>query len=479
MVSATRGGRITLAICAGLLNGIAFIFHGELALIANVPLLLALRDSQSAMERALLGGLVGFLGGLHIYGILNYGALLFWAFSTYTASQMILYGLLIHIAWRKHGAWIDLLLPALIWTFTEWVRSVGPLAMPASYVGCVADVAWLRPLLALAPLTGGLGVSTIIALSQGALYLVLFERGERRRVGVVGLAVVLLVYAGGAVRHHVQDQALKQPLRVSAVQGGLANAQYAAAEGDPAAMRDVVATYEALTRRAHEAGAGLIIWPETAVRAPVLRAEDLRRRLLPRAEDQATLIAGLIVEDAEGYHRNGAVALGPGGVELDRYYKVRLVPGTEAHFKAGAAFTPLETPVGKIGALICLESVYPSAARAITAAGATLLVVMSNDAGFGRSPITRHMTNRAIVRAVENGRWLVRVGQAGISALIAPTGEVKAALGLFEAAVLTGEVDRITALTPYTRFGDWWMALCGLALLGILAVSGQRGLRRP
>ena len=65
--------RWTLALFSGLLNGAAFIDFGSLSLIANVPLLLALRRSSSATESAGLGGIVGLLGGLHIYGIVNYG----------------------------------------------------------------------------------------------------------------------------------------------------------------------------------------------------------------------------------------------------------------------------------------------------------------------------------------------------------------------------------------------------------------------
>ena len=62
-------------------------------------------------------------------------------------------------------------------------------------------------------------------------------------------------------------------------------------------------------------------------------------------------------------------------------------------------------------------------ARTLVSNGAELLVVASNDAGFGYSPITHHMTNRAIVRAVE--LKVVAPGRrAGVSALISPQGVV-------------------------------------------------------
>jgi apolipoprotein N-acyltransferase len=102
--------------------------------------------------------------------------------------------------------------------------------------------------------------------------------------------------------------------------------------------------------------------------------------------------------------------------------------------------------------------------------------VLSNDAGFRASPIAHHMTNRAIVQAVENGRWLVRVGQAGISAVVDPAGRVRGALGLFEHGVLMAEVGRRRDQPFASRYGDWalWPAL----LVIVLAVA-RASSRRP
>jgi len=454
----TRWG---LAACAGVLNGIAFIFYGPVALIANIPLFIALMSSQSALESAALSGLVGFIGGLHIYGILNYGALIFWGFASYTASQMLLYALLLRLAYGRSGPWADVALPALIWTLTEWIRTIGPLAMPASYVGCIAEVSWLSPWLALAPWTGGLGVSSLIALVQSLLFHLFFgDRRQRRVALILGLLSLSLGLPGIFSPPELGDKRLS----VAGVQGGLANAQYSNARADPAAMRDIVRSYEALSQRAYARGSELVVWPETAVRAPVLKEPELQARLFPQRGMHSTLIAGLLKEDQQGKHFNLAAAVYQGEV-IDEYAKVRLVPRTEAHLSPGERWRPLQTPLGLIGVMICLESVYPDSARTLSQEGAQLLVVMSNDAGFGRSPITRHMTHRAIIRALENGRWLLRVGQAGISALINPRGQIQTRLGIFEPGLLLGEARLREEQTLYTRWGDWWMACVALLLL--------------
>lgn len=464
--------RWALACLAGALNGVAFVFWGPAALVANVPLLIALRGPGRAWRHAGLGGVVGVLAGAHIYGILDYGALLLVAFSLYCGSQMVLYGLLHRLLYGRLGRAVDVALPVLIWTLTEWIRTLGPLAMPASYVGCIADVPVLRPWLYLAPHLGGLGVSSAIALCQSVLYHGLFRRETHGRAALGGVALLALAgLVGGLTPPPMGETAL----RVVGVQGGLANAQYKAGLIDPLAARDIERTYATLSQQAYAEAPDLVVWPETAVRTPVLGDPAAQRRLFPPADSDTVLVAGLL-------HREGDAAFNLAaavhhGAEIDRYLKVRTVPRTEDYLTRGTAWTPLDTPVGRIGVLICLESVYPQAARALVANGAQILLVPTNDAGFGRSPISGHMTRRAIIRAVSTGRWLMRVGQAGITTLIDPRGGIHGRLDLFEPGLLRGTARLRSDRTLFVRWGDWWMALCGLGLggLSLLALARRRG----
>ena len=183
------------------------------------------------------------------------------------------------------------------------------------------------------------------------------------------------------------------------------------------------------------------------------------------------LLAGLIETDLKGRRYNVMSAVEAGDRVVGRYPKVRLVPGTEAHFTAGPGFNSMRTRHGSIGALICLESVYPDAARKLVQSGAEILVVASNDAGFGWSPISQHMMNRAIVRAVETRRWLVRVGQAGISTVVSPLGDTSAEpLALFTPGLLKAEVERRNDETLFVRWGDWWIGLI-LVFLALVAFA--------
>ncbi len=453
--------RWALAVLAGLLNGVGFIFWGPMSLVANVPLLLALRQSSSATETALLGGLVGLLGGVHIYGIVNYGWFLLIGFSVYTASQMVIYATLFRLLRGSKWPWLEVLLPASLWTLSEWIRTVGPLSMPASYAGNIADTVWLQPWMQLASITGGIGVSTMVAAIQGVLFFALIGNASQKRAAA---GVFLMLLALGVVGAYIAPEDEDRDLSIIAVQGGLANSQYHAAQADPAAMRDVVKTYEILSQKAYAQGPDLVIWPETAIRAPVLSAPDLRERLFPQKGNKTTLMAGLIETDLRGRRYNVISVATEAGV-IDRYAKYRLVPGTEDHFTAGEGFRPVDTPHGKVGALICLESVYPDGARTLAENGAELLVVASNDAGFGWSPITEHMTNRAIVRAVETQRWLIRVGQAGVSTVISPRGSIEKRLELFKPGLLSAQVERRHDKSIFVQWGDWWIIVILILLV--------------
>ena len=498
----------SLATVSGCLNGAAFVFFGPLALIANLPLLFALYAATSITEAAALGAWVGFLGGIHIFGVLNYGWWIFWSFSLYTASQMTLFGATIFL-FRKYvsphlntglNLLYELFTPAAIWTLSEWLRTIGPVALPASYVGCIADIPWLSPLLAWANVFGGLGVSTMIALIPSALWLCLSlkevshrppsptqvkheemsqdtrqrsrgtEESQEERVAreasqslrlrsqraLTGLAGLFLIGAFYLWTLFFPPPIEGDPLKIAGLQGGFSNELYEASVADPRLSVEVVETYEQLIKRAKAKKVDLMVWAESALRVPVIDTPELRERLLPQSKEEPWLIGGINHRDPDGRQYNLAISAHDQRV-IGRYAKVKTVPNVESHFTPGEEWTPLPTEWGAIGVLICFESIYPEAGRALAKAGSRLLIVLSNDAGFGETPISHHMTNRAIVRAVETGRWLLRVGQAGVTTLVDPRGTQHGRLELFESGVLFGEAMLRGEVTPFVRFGVIWL----------------------
>jgi len=83
--------------------------------------------------------------------------------------------------------------------------------------------------------------------------------------------------------------------------------------------------------------------------------------------------------------------------------------------------------------------------------------------------------SNVILRAVENGRPILRVTNSGISAYITPGGEVQDATGSFQTAVRTWKMGRNeNAGTFYSRLGDLFVALTAVISVVIFAATFKR-----
>jgi apolipoprotein N-acyltransferase len=125
------------------------------------------------------------------------------------------------------------------------------------------------------------------------------------------------------------------------------------------------------------------------------------------------------------------------------------------------------------GISICYEDAFADEVRDGLPAAA-FLVNASNDAWFGDSLAPHQHLEIARMRAKETQRHLLRATNTGISAVIAPSGDVLARAKLFERAVLTADIEPLTGATPFVRFGN--VLPVGLALL--LGAVGAAAARR-
>ena len=85
----------------------------------------------------------------------------------------------------------------------------------------------------------------------------------------------------------------------------------------------------------------------------------------------------------------------------------------------------------------------------------------------------------ALLRAVENRRWIARCAVGGISCFIDPYGRAHEATELFTQRVLSETIERRNALTWYTAHGDLLgEATAWLAAAFAAAALGQGFLKR-
>ncbi len=85
--------------------------------------------------------------------------------------------------------------------------------------------------------------------------------------------------------------------------------------------------------------------------------------------------------------------------------------------------TGLDTDKAKIAAAICYEIAYPELVSE-SAKNREIILTLSNDTWFTGSHAPAQHFEIARMRAVENGRWVIRATNNGISGLINQQGEI-------------------------------------------------------
>jgi apolipoprotein N-acyltransferase len=317
------------------------------------------------------------------------------------------------------------------------------------------------PVMQIADVSGPYGVGMLVAAVNAAVAAAFVPalRGRRplRAIGAVA-AVLVTVVAYGEWRL-AQSFGDGPPLRVAVVQGAVP----ARFRWRPELRAASIGRYLALTEQAAVDDPGLVVWPENAV-------DFYLQERIPEAEEvlarSSALHADLIVngpryffEGDRTVYRNSVFLLHAGRI-ADVHDKLHLLPVAEESGPAGllardTSYTSgheagvLQTGRARVGTLVCLEAGYPELVRRFAAAGADLLVNVSNDIWFGAAAAARHHLDIASVRAIENRRYLLRASSSGYSAVVDPHGRVVARTALDEPAVIGTAIQTSRTRTPY------------------------------
>ena len=387
------------------------------------------------------------------------------------------------------GVWLA---PPL-WVAFEWLRIWLGWNFPWVQLG--SSQAGVVPVVQLASVTGTYGLSALLALTgTAAAALALSRRAPHVRGAIaVGLTVATVVGWGTWRASRSDLTQLGEPIKVGLLQGNV-SLEERAREG----TKDVILErYINLSRQALGSGAQLVLWPEAS--APFYFNFDAAsaapvRRLA--AESRVPFVVGSDDLDFDEQGRparyyNAAMLVGPDGQTRATYRKVVLVPfGEYVPFKSLLFFVgPLVENVGdflpgkalevfdvegtRFSVAICYEAVYASVARTFVADGSELLTTITNDAWFNTTSAAYQHFDQAALRAVEQGRYLVRAANTGISGAVDPYGRVLARSPLFETTALTVDVRLLTGHTIYHAIGDV-VAWASLVLAGVVLWMARR-----
>lgn len=340
-------------------------------------------------------------------------------------------------------------------------------------------------------LGGVYAVTFVLVACNVALSQTLRLAAERRlaaalRPLLVGVAVFTCALGYGSARLRSIDGPDAAAVRVAAVQPNL---DLGSQWREELYGRNLDEHLDLTARVARAERASIVFWPENAMtffvdREPAYRA--VIGRVLTAYDLELVAGAPRFEDESDARYFNSAFVLAPDGEITARYDKRRLLPFGE-YFPLGAiellrrnfgrvreitSGSHAELPdsrLGTLGLVICNEAMFPEEARARCRDGATVLVNLSNDAWLNDEEFAETQLRIAIMRAIEQRRYLVRSSTTGPSAIIDPAGRVLARGPLFEPAIVSGDVAPLSELSTYARFGDAFAWAC---LTAALVVAG-------
>lgn len=465
-----------------------------LAPVALAPLVAACSREPAWKRRFLYGWASGILfwfftciwiqfvlevhGGMGRWG--GWGAFVLFAVlkGLHTALFAALAGVLLRSRWAL------LLVPAL-WTGIEYVHG----SLGLAWIGL--GFSWLQlgnagidvPLsMRLAPFVGVYGPSFVFAMIGCGVALLVVGRPRRE---LAPLALLLLLFVLPASPPLVEGR--------ESVQVVQPNIDTLAAPTQ--------ASFSQLQDRLRELAlkdrASLIVWPEVPFgfypEQPQFRdyLADVARR------GQAPFLMSGVAFTPDGGPLNSAFLFDAQGIAKQRYDKIRLVPfgeyippafgwvnritGEAGDFVPGTRPGVMSADDHQLGVFICYESAFPGLVRDVTRGGAQVLMNLSNDGYFGDSAAREQHLSLVRMRAAENGRWILRSTNDGITAMIDPAGRMTELLPSFTQTAGVLHFNYLDELTPYVRYGDRFAWGClGVALASCALIrGGSQARRRP
>jgi apolipoprotein N-acyltransferase len=376
---------------------------------------------------------------------------------------------------------------AAMFGIAEWLRTFVFTGFPWNAVGYAA-----MPVPALMQSVGIVGMTGMNALAVLVFSLpALLAERRHRRIGMALLVFLAALHAGfGFFR-----------LSLPAEDGGSLSVRIVQPSIDQsekwnATVRDrIFRTFLDLSAQSGAEGEAmpqLILWPETSVPFILQDRPDALSALGELVHDGQTLLAGAVrvegesasAPDARFY--NSVVGINSAGVMFDAVDKVHLVPLGEyvpfehwlsrigitklvelpGSFSTGGPRHPIEVAPG-VGAIayVCYEVIFPGLVAAETG-DADLIVNVTNDAWYGRTPGPYQHFRQTQLRAVETGRPLVRAANNGISAVVDARGRIVDALALDAVGILDVNVP----LAPADRLRSGQATNIGWSLIVLLVL---------
>ena len=329
------------------------------------------------------------------------------------------------------------------------------------------------------------GVDILILVINALIALCVVYPPQKRKIAATIAASIFVLNLGfGIIK--LNTQSINGELNILSIQGSISQNDKWSSDGD----RICYDKYSSLTKENIDTDTDVIIWPESAVPKVYRNEAALKQYKKLSAELDTPILVGVLLRN-DGEHTNNTALITSDGVVYN-YAKRQLVPFGEymPYEEALSKILPVLTELniieddyvpgkdtiimeiggGKVGNIICFESIYPHLSRDSVNDGAELLVEVTNDSWLKDSPAMHQHLAHGVFRSIENGRYLVRSANSGISAVIDNRGRVVTQLGINEQGIIKDTVYFSNEQTLYTITGDMLFPLCCITLIVLITI---------
>jgi apolipoprotein N-acyltransferase len=386
---------------------------------------------------------------------------------------------------------------AAIWVLFEWSRSWFLTGFPWLFLG---DAHIQSSLKGFAPVFGVYSISFIITLMSAFIIDTQWKslaadhyQDSFKKIAKNTGAILIAPWIIGAFLALFEWTEKQADIKVVAIQGNISQER----KWLPEEIYPTLEKYRSASEQNWDAD--VILWPETAITVLHHQAKEYMKFLDETGKANNTaLITGIPYQQGQnepqpGKFHNSIIALGDSS---GLYHKQKLVPFGEympfpeswrpmlsffnipmSQFAAGNNTQTLIKVNTKdlnytIAPFICYDVVYPDfVASQSTDSG--LMVTISNDAWFGLSNGPLQHLGIVKMRALENGRYILRSTNTGVTALIDNRGNVVEKLPQMEFGVLSAQAEVRTGNTPFNIWGSWPILILCFTTLLILRFSAR------
>lgn len=413
---------------------------------------------------------------------------------------------------KKLGLTLALSLLPMIWVTWEWLYAYGQFSFPWLTLGNTQT--YYLQKIQFAEITGVYGISFWIVILNVLVFMLFLETaktGWKSRKSITLIGSILVVYIAPNIysvtvnenkfmRHSTNE------LKVGIIQPNTDPWEKWSGDTSLDGRWNQVKQYLSMTERQRKDSVQISVWPETAVLFDLPSSRYYDQFLTAIDSMNISIVTGFV-----DYHfyENGKAPVGSSIISgtnvhydsynsvmfvephipfIQKYAKMRLVPFAEripyaddvpflieplrwgvgiSNWAIGKDSTVFEDHLhnSKFLGMVCYESIFPEFVSSFVKRGAEFLVFITNDSWWGNTSGARQHAQIAVLRAIENRRWVVRCANGGISCFIDPMGRMYENTSMYTQTSISHRIEPRTEQTFYTRHGDWFARVCAVLML--------------